>query len=306
MNHTPNNYDSMDELLTPDAFKSKTDNSSSSSSISNLLSQPTNGYYSPNSHVAPSNSNVDLSGGHPPGSVPVDLLSLLAKKDTQSPEARPRSSSIPIPVPVSNSNLSPSSVSPRKNSTSPERWAGAAYMNSPDPTSLPIPAFIGSRDNQSPPMMRPHNAHQRSNSVPRVSTKSFDDASPKFGRHHDPSHQVHTAPSSQANTPTKRSNRRNKPEQRNPSPQTPNPPSPTKKESKQQLFILEARKRSAQNQVNSTTPDRNRPNLTNGNVKIMARTQEVKPSPPTNENAPNQTYDNMSNNLKMMLNICSA
>eukprot|EP01114_Cavostelium_apophysatum_P014746 TRINITY_DN38_c0_g1_i1.p1 TRINITY_DN38_c0_g1~~TRINITY_DN38_c0_g1_i1.p1 ORF type:complete len:130 (-),score=27.30 TRINITY_DN38_c0_g1_i1:366-755(-) len=105
------------------------------------------------------------------------------------------------------------------------------------------------------------------------------------------------------------------------------PPSPShvRRESKQQQFILEARKRAAQNQSQQATGGSN-PAINYSNVRIASRPASgpnvenalthkrssssssltTTGSSSESTNAPDPNYDNMSNHLKMMLNICSA
>jgi hypothetical protein len=79
---------------------------------------------------------------------PINLLDLLAQKTSQNPvDSTPvKESTIPKPTPLASLPSTPNGTkknptSPTKQTPSSERWAGAAFFNSPAPTALPIPSF---------------------------------------------------------------------------------------------------------------------------------------------------------------------
>jgi len=144
-------WDSM--LLTPDNIKNMKPQvqnqidflKNKQPSLQEFILEYSHGQSSSSNHksanVADAPSSVDSSStSNSTEKKTVNLLELLAKKDNSSPPSNSKGamSSEPInPQPSTGSRYASPSKSPVKS----ERWAGAAFSNSPAPSSLPIPAF---------------------------------------------------------------------------------------------------------------------------------------------------------------------
>jgi len=159
----PTALDLDDMLLTPENIKNMKISSSSKSPM----------------NMKSSSKDIDLVKENIPEkqrSSSIDLLELLAQKTSQypidsapvkersTPKTAPPTNILPSPSKISSSNLK-NFLTPQKPSPSSERWAGAAFFNSPAPHHLPIPSFVQtspSEKNRSPIVTNNKNAENDS------------------------------------------------------------------------------------------------------------------------------------------------
>lgn len=370
-NHKNTIFDE-EELLTPDSFKStnsqrpsssyeETNKSNTQDSFHRSNSTPNlsanNLQQSRNDSNQPQNTYQNANSPYSNSLSGVNLLDLLAKKESQLPHLvyqipnqqtqshqqmqyqqtqkmqtksisnqQPKlstspthfSSSMSLPISNQNNNSNPnvnnskspkrSSTSPSKSSNSPpERFAGAAFLNSPAPSSLPLPLFGNTNTSTS-----------NSNLNAKISVPTNQGLSQSNPQLLDPSILTFSP---------KKVNHRTSPNEFNFSNQPIMTQSSPKLSPRQSLTSSAS---SIPNTTPSTPLGKNPKNNENGyrkksnsfHVPKHAQTESKapshniqqshpkNPSPSTTQsshsNGPDQTYDNMSNQLKMMLNICSA
>jgi len=256
-------------LLTPDNFKSmrppslpKDSLKTKHSSIQDFILDHSRSQ----SNSKSSSFNIKkLESGTSTETTNIDLLELLAKKDKLNNSSQvdiTTSSKVGTTI---NSSLSPSS--PLKTPMKVERWAGAAFSNSPAPSSLPMPSF-------------------------RSATTVDNNSQLPIKSKQDPTRLNFSPPKKLVEQPTK-------PEQQLPTKQ------PKINSNKKTRPLSPSKKQYVPKSQPVPMAQTNNSNDNNNGSSSSSSSSSSQQSSPS-QSPPRQDLDQLTNHLKMMLNICSV